>query len=510
MLLRHGSGELPAALDGDRFELVVDTSTWPRGEHALAVEARWHGGSTASARGTVEVQPFAPPPSNEAAILAEVAAGRAAMWCEVPDFGAGEELAPGPVEVRGWAIAPGGISRVLVTVDGIPAVALQGLPRPDLRDGFGDDLAADCGFGLRLGPDELLPGRHEVAVVAIAVDGSAQGMSGIVTVTPPEPQPIVTGRPPEPLPARFPPVAPAGDRPADLFAAPLAQTLRRQAAYALVAGLGIEGRALDVGCGGGTGTALLARSATATGFDASPLRIADAQARFGDRARFLSGEMTELPFATDSFDLVVGLAALGHVADPAALLEEMCRVLAPNGVLAIGLDPRPVGAPFRTLPVDAEPVRARLGERFARVEELAPRLWLTVAAGEADGSALLDCGEGKSEEGPSLLLAGPPSLALPSVAPRVEVGTIEDEQRQLTELWRERSVAGELKMATLRTDVHYLNTAHRIGLERAAERAETAAAEAAALRAANAELLGSSSWRLTRPLRRLARALRRS
>lgn len=506
VVLCHDGAELPATLAGDGFGLTVDTSDWSRGEHELLVEARWRDGTTASKRGLVEVQPYAPPPPDEASILAEVAAGGAAMWCEQPDF-AGGDLPAGEIEIRGWAIAPAGLSRVLVTIDSsLRVVALHGLPRPDLRDGFGDDLAADCGFALRLAAEELPPGRHELAVVALAVDGSAQGMGGIVTVASPEPAPVAGNDPPAPLPPRLSPAAPAGDRPADLFEAPLRETLRRPGAYALIAALGIEGRALDVGCEGGAGTALLARTAAATGFDVSPLRIADAEGRWGDRASFRSGEMTALPFAERSFDLVVGLGVLGRAAEPAALLEEMCRVLAPGGVLAVGLDPDPAGTPFRCAAIEPEWVGELLGARFERVEALEPRLWLSV--GSADAGAAAEPGEAIGA--PRLFLAGPASLSAPTATAAVDVGGVEDEQRQLTELWRERSVAAEVKMATLRTDVHYLNTAHQLGLERAAARVEAAEAEAAALVAANEALLNSASWRLTRPLRALRRALRRS
>lgn len=510
VLLRHDGAELTATLAEGRFGLTVDTSTWPRGEHELLVEARWRDGTTARTGGLVEVQPYAPPPPDEAAILAEVAAGGAAMWCEQPDFETGD-LPPGEVEIRGWAIAPAGLARVLVTVDsGLRAIALHGLPRPDLRSGFGDDLAADCGFALRLAGEELPPGRHEIAVVALAADGSAQGMGGIVTVAPPAPEPAAGSGPPEPLPPRLPPIAPAADRPVDLFGASLGETLRRPGAYALIAALEIEGRVLDLGCEGGAGTALLARSAAATGFDVSPLRIADADGRWGDRADFRSGEMTALPFADQSFDLVVGIGVLGRVAEPAALLEEMCRVLAPGGVLAIGLDPSPAGAPFHCAPLEPQWVREQLAARFERVERLQPRLQLTVAGVDAGPAPAPEAGPGESVSAAWMFLAGPASLPTPGEAAVVDVDAVEDEQRQLTELWRERSVAAELKMATLRTDVHYLNTAHRLGLERAAARVEAAEAEAAALAAANEALLRSASWRLTRPLRGLKRALRRS
>lgn len=92
--------------------------------------------------------------------------------------------------------------------------------------------------------------------------------------------------------------------------------------------------ALDVGCG----TGVLAERLAAAGFDmagvdpsAGMLEILSRRAP-GVRAQVGSG--TELPFDDASFDLVMSVAVMHHVADPVAVrqvLGEMVRVVRPGG-----------------------------------------------------------------------------------------------------------------------------------------------------------------------------------
>jgi SAM-dependent methyltransferase len=529
VVVRIGGADHLAALTDGRFSVFVDTSGWTRGEYPFTLEARGRDGSTADLEGVAEVEPYGPPPADEAAVLETVGAGGAAMWCEAPALD-GSVVADGELELRGWAIAPAGIARVLVTVDGSRRLrALYGLPRSDLRRAFGDELAADCGFALRLDPEELPPGRHELAVVAVAADGSALGMTGAVEVesaTAPRLPGSREGIDASPSRHLRPPPAPAafgagfgGDRVAAAYA--------RYGAYAMLAALGFSGSALDVGCQAGWGTALLARSIDeVVGVDPSPLALADAERAWGGAARFQPGDFAELPFPDGSFDLVVCLGVLAQAAEPELALGEMRRVLRPGGTLALSPGVGAGGAPFHTGPSDSESLQAWLAERFSAVEARALRLDLaatldghggaapavTVGAPESTRAAATDAGGW-------LLLAS--DAALPQVPGTVllDAGAVEDERRHLTELWRERSVLAEVRMATLRTEAHYLSAANRKTLERAAAQvagaeAEVAAARAAAqrLEAANAAMRNSLSWRLTGPLRAaksLVRRLRR-
>jgi len=54
----------------------------------------------------------------------------------------------------------------------------------------------------------------------------------------------------------------------------------------------------------------------------------------GDRIRFVGGRAEQLPFADETFDAVTFTYLLRYVADPAATVEELVRVLRPGGVMA--------------------------------------------------------------------------------------------------------------------------------------------------------------------------------
>jgi arsenite methyltransferase len=100
------------------------------------------------------------------------------------------------------------------------------------------------------------------------------------------------------------------------------------------------GRALDVGCGPGNITASLGRAAgpdgVALGVDVSESMLRRAvDNRSAPNVGFLRADAQRLPFHANTFDSVVSLAVLQLVPEPVAAVEQMCRVLAPGGHLAI-------------------------------------------------------------------------------------------------------------------------------------------------------------------------------
>ncbi|QQL50998.1 class I SAM-dependent methyltransferase [Mucilaginibacter ginkgonis] len=106
--------------------------------------------------------------------------------------------------------------------------------------------------------------------------------------------------------------------------------------YDYVAGLSqirSAGTLLDVGCGSGIfcGMAKDLRL-TVTGLDATENFIEQARSRYPD-CTFVEGEMEELPFEDESFDVVTGFNSFQYAANVGNALAEARRVLKPGGTL---------------------------------------------------------------------------------------------------------------------------------------------------------------------------------
>ena len=94
-------------------------------------------------------------------------------------------------------------------------------------------------------------------------------------------------------------------------------------------------RVLDVACGTGYGNPILKR---ARPLSVDSVDISWNALSFGRRRYQLSAIAADavcLPFLEGSFDVVVSLETLEHLADPVAFLNEVARVLRPGGRLAI-------------------------------------------------------------------------------------------------------------------------------------------------------------------------------
>jgi ubiquinone/menaquinone biosynthesis C-methylase UbiE len=97
------------------------------------------------------------------------------------------------------------------------------------------------------------------------------------------------------------------------------------------------GAVLDVGTGPGVLLVELAKRRTdlrLTGVDLSADMVAAATRNlepFGERAAAQAGDVTALPFADKSFDLIVSSLSLHHWDHPEAAVPELARVLRPGG-----------------------------------------------------------------------------------------------------------------------------------------------------------------------------------
>jgi SAM-dependent methyltransferase len=108
--------------------------------------------------------------------------------------------------------------------------------------------------------------------------------------------------------------------------------------YHFVAPMVAGREVLDIACGEGYGSALLARHATrVTGADIAPAAIAHARSRYADRSNlaFQEADCAALPFADSSFDVVVSFETIEHLAAQEAFLDEIRRVLRPGGFVVL-------------------------------------------------------------------------------------------------------------------------------------------------------------------------------
>ena len=108
--------------------------------------------------------------------------------------------------------------------------------------------------------------------------------------------------------------------------------------YHFVAPLVAGREVLDVACGEGYGSALLARrAARVTGGDIAPAAIAHARSRYAGRnnLQFVEADCAALPFPDASFDTVVSFETIEHIAAQDAFLDEVRRVLRPDGFVVL-------------------------------------------------------------------------------------------------------------------------------------------------------------------------------
>lgn len=102
--------------------------------------------------------------------------------------------------------------------------------------------------------------------------------------------------------------------------------------------IGQNERILDAGCGIGVyGLGIAKRGGNVIGVDISKESIQRAveRAKGLKSAKFVIGNILELPFKTGAFDKIICVDVLEHIEDDSTAVSELCRVLKKGGILII-------------------------------------------------------------------------------------------------------------------------------------------------------------------------------
>ncbi len=148
----------------------------------------------------------------------------------------------------------------------------------------------------------------------------------------------------------------------------------------------IDGKkGLDVGCGEGHNTRLLAEAgAQMFGVDIAPTfarLAAEAERERGGTVRYAAGTALQLPFANDAFEFATCFMSLMDCADFEMALREIYRVLQPGAFLQFSITHPCFSTPHRKLlrTMEGEAYAVEVGRYFERVDGKIER-WIFSAA----------------------------------------------------------------------------------------------------------------------------------
>jgi 2-polyprenyl-3-methyl-5-hydroxy-6-metoxy-1,4-benzoquinol methylase len=319
-------------------------------------------------------------------------------------------------------------------------------------------------------------------------------------------------------------------------------------------------RVLDAGCGTGYGSALLAEAGASEviGMDRASAVLDSARPAMPGVVVLEEGDVTALSYESDRFDLVVCFEVIEHLDDPGRALDEFRRVLSPKGVLAVSSPNRdvyPPGNPHHVHEYTPAELEQELSKRFACVRLERQHTWITSGVLDDIRFSVGDDGDlgtavsirklEADEPGAELYTVAlasqqelPASTATLELAPPVELrkwdalwheqsrvleeqaGLLADHERLFAD---EAAVRGQLgrEIAQLREQllsaeselarVPALDAQLRELVQVNDQLAQRALAfdELSAIADRYTVVVQSTSWKLTRPLRRVVSLLRR-
>jgi SAM-dependent methyltransferase len=154
------------------------------------------------------------------------------------------------------------------------------------------------------------------------------------------------------------------------------------ARYRWVSALAAERRVLDAGCGTAYGSLLLAEAGAlqVTGVDHAVEVLDRAREKMPANVVLDEGDVIALPYEDGRFDLVVCFEVIEHLDDPGRALDEFRRVLAPDGVLAVSSPNRnvyPPGNPHHVHEYTPDELERELASRFAFTNVGRQHTWIS-------------------------------------------------------------------------------------------------------------------------------------
>jgi ubiquinone/menaquinone biosynthesis C-methylase UbiE len=339
------------------------------------------------------------------------------------------------------------------------------------------------------------------------------------------------------------------------------------ARYRWVAELAQGRRVLDAGCGTAYGAEILAQAGAeqVVGVDCAADVLDSVRPRMPETVLLETGDVTALAHEDDSFDLVVCFEVIEHLEERGRALDEFRRVLRPQGILAISSPNRdvyPAGNPHHVHEYTPAELEQELSSRFDFTSLRRQHTWITTGVLDDEQFQLGDdvalaasasvrklVGDRPGSELYTIALAGqlePPTLPTTfELATQVELrkwdelwheqAEVLDQQRELLSaherVFAENATLGnqlyreldQLRSQLLKTeselarmpeldaqlrDLLQVND-ELLALNHELQRRQLHIQELEATAARYTVVVQSSSWKLTRPMRRLAAALRR-